>query len=97
MGPSSDRTLRNSARGDMGEWPVVRMEASRGFLWRLSNTLVGYSTRKDRIPRPLDLWVYSDFCATREGSPETPNTKRSIAWDNSFLLGGSEGEGFTSV
>ena len=37
IGPSCDKALRNKARGDMGVWPVMRMEVSRGFLWRFTN------------------------------------------------------------
>ena len=44
IGPSCDKALENKARGDMGAMPVVRMEVSRGFLWRLSNTQSGYRT-----------------------------------------------------
>ena len=87
----------HKARGDMGAWPVVRMEVSRGFSWRLSNTRVGYRTLKDRSPTPRERCVYSVFCATRGGEPRNSEDEAFHGLGHFVYLGGSEGEGFSAV
>ena len=41
--------------------------------------------------------MYSVFCATREGSPETPKKKRPMALNISLFWEGCEGERITAV